>query len=286
LQRATTALEQRHYATGVLELTNAFLGIKYGAKHLGQGVADVQGAYQARQNAANGVGITETTPGAPAFETAAQKLRANIETNIAASREARGAELSASQSKSGFAEFSQRADQVALRANVEANIAASRIARGADLAPIDNSPLNIPRLLKQFRLDNANSPFTHHTLEHVFQGHINKSNKATGFHFERTGDTATGTKVITGTKSTPDVNGVYRGRVDVQGIRKIAKSSFFPESYTHLDVVRAGLEAFNNRVHHNPLKPTAFRGTTSGGLTIEGFYNNGVVKTYYPIYTP
>jgi RHS repeat-associated protein len=42
LQRAATALDQHHYATGTLELVNAFLGIKYGGKHLGQGIADAQ----------------------------------------------------------------------------------------------------------------------------------------------------------------------------------------------------------------------------------------------------
>ena len=189
--------------------------------------------------------------------------------------------------------ISERANQIAsqakIKTNVEANISASRIARGADPLSVDNSPLNITRLLKQFRLDSATSSFTQHTLEHVFLGEINRSNKAVGFHYEKTGNSTIGTEIRGGITSVPDIYGVYQGRVSIQGINKTSNkgiSTFFPKSYTRADVIKSGLEAFKNRVRYDPTNPAAFSGTDSNGLVIEGYYRNGVVQTYYPVYTP
>jgi RHS repeat-associated protein len=49
-QRSAEAFQQGHNATGIFELTNAFLGAKFAGKHLGQGVADVQGAWINRES--------------------------------------------------------------------------------------------------------------------------------------------------------------------------------------------------------------------------------------------
>jgi Bacterial EndoU nuclease len=207
----------------------------------------------------------------------------NILENILDSRQARQG--------SGFRDFSERSsrttNQAEVRARVESNIAESRIARGVDPSPADNSPLNITRLLKQFRLNDATSPITQHTLEHVFQGQINRRGKATGFHYEATGDATIGTGIRGGITSTPNINGVYQGRIAVQGVNKTSNegvSTFFPKNYTRGDIVKSGLDAFKTRVHYDPTKPSAFTGVDSKGLVIEGHYRNGVIQTYYPVY--
>ncbi|WNV78901.1 EndoU domain-containing protein [Bacillus atrophaeus] len=45
-----------------------------------------------------------------------------------------------------------------------------------------------------------------------------------------------GSRVIPGTEEVPDINGVYRAKVEVKGVKKVAKSSFFPKGWDRVKV--------------------------------------------------
>ncbi|WP_268869210.1 EndoU domain-containing protein [Heyndrickxia acidiproducens] len=51
------------------------------------------------------------------------------------------------------------------------------------------------------------------TLKHIFHGEINRRMKAVGYHHE----SMMGGKVIPGTETKPDKNGVYRAKVEIEG---------------------------------------------------------------------
>ena len=79
--------------------------------------------------------------------------------------------------------------------------------------------------------------FEKNALEHIFSGTINKKGKATGFHYSRLRDSKG--KIVDGTRSKEDKNGVFTGKVEVDGVRKEGFSSFYPESFTPQQVVDA-----------------------------------------------
>ena len=54
------------------------------------------------------------------------------------------------------------------------------------------------------------------TMKHIYHGEINKNGKAVGYHHE----SMRGGKVIPGTESIPDKNGVYRARLKLMGLKK------------------------------------------------------------------
>ena len=58
--------------------------------------------------------------------------------------------------------------------------------------------------------------FAKNTLEHIFDGTINGKGKATGYHYTQVTDSKG--KVIDGTRSDVDDNGVFTGKVEVSGI--------------------------------------------------------------------
>lgn len=75
------------------------------------------------------------------------------------------------------------------------------------------------------------------TIEHIFDGTINKKGRATGYHYTLVADSKG--EIIDGTRSEPDKNGVFTARVTVSGVEKTAFSSFYPESWTPQQVVDA-----------------------------------------------
>lgn len=123
-------------------------------------------------------------------------------------------------------------------------------------------------------------------IEHVFHGHVNARNRATGFHYEGAQmQAANGTKVVEGTRTAPDSRGVYEAKVMVRGVEKAQRSSFFPRSWNRADVMKAINEAHANRRAPDPRRPNYFEGRSSSGVTV-GMYCNkhGEPITAYPIY--
>ena len=120
--------------------------------------------------------------------------------------------------------------------------------------------------------------FTEGALEHIFEGEINRRGRAVGFHYEGV-ITAKG-KIIEGTKSIPDNFGIYTGKVEINGVQKIANggmSTFFLENWKAQDVVDAINQAFNNKEFVQGTRNT-YRGKAANGLKIEMYIDNATNK--------
>lgn len=125
-------------------------------------------------------------------------------------------------------------------------------------------------------------------LEHVFHGEVKtgkKGARSVGFHYEGAEMQATKkTRVVTITK-TPDAKGVYEAEVEIQGISKKSKSSFFPKTWTKNDVVNAINEAYINKTFPDASNALYFEGKSSSGVIVGGYLNaDGTVATAFPLY--
>ena len=103
-----------------------------------------------------------------------------------------------------------------------------------------------------------------------------------GWHYEPTGDASKGTKVIEGTRSAPDAQGITEANVESNGVVKKARSSFFPKEWTPERVEREVMEAYRAR-QQSPQDPRIFLGTSSSGVKIEmRLDKTGRIQTAYP----
>ncbi|MEK3789013.1 EndoU domain-containing protein [Paenibacillus sp. FSL K6-1230] len=118
---------------------------------------------------------------------------------------------------------------------------------------------------------------TSNALNHIFEGEIIKG-QAVGFHYE--GMPNSKGKIV-GNVDTPNEYGVYRANIEVDGILKKAKTTFFPKDWTPQQVIDEINIAFNNKVVY---KNNRYRGTASTGMTIEFVVKNGKITSAYPLY--
>ncbi len=119
--------------------------------------------------------------------------------------------------------------------------------------------------------------FRNGALEHIFEGNINYKKEAVGYHYEGF-QTAKG-KIIKGTKTEVNNNGVYKARVEIEGIKKINPSTFFPENLSPQEVVDAINEAYIKRVN---FRGNVYRAKTSSGMEIEMFLDkdNKIISAF------
>lgn len=117
-------------------------------------------------------------------------------------------------------------------------------------------------------------------IKHILEGEINRRGKAVGFHMENM-PTKKG-RIIESTRSIKDKNGVYSAKVEVNGILKDAKSSFFPTNMIPQQIVNAINESYENREPH--FIRNMMKGKTSYGFEI-GMYldRNGKISTAFPL---
>ncbi len=124
--------------------------------------------------------------------------------------------------------------------------------------------------------------FSNSAVEHIFMGSVNKKGAATGYHYE--GIEGSPGEVVEGTRSTPDENGVYTGKVTVNGAAKTGNSgysSFYPVYMTPQDVVDAINQAYENRTL---LSGSLYAGLTDKGIEIDmALTDDGKIITAYPI---
>ncbi|MDQ0233417.1 EndoU domain-containing protein [Metabacillus malikii] len=91
-----------------------------------------------------------------------------------------------------------------------------------------------------------------------------------------------GGKIIPGTEKRPDKNGVYMAKVEIEGVKKIADSSFFPKTWNRVDVLKAIDEAYQTK---QQIGPNKYKGITNSGIKIEIYLNkDGSIATAYPLY--
>lgn len=129
-------------------------------------------------------------------------------------------------------------------------------------------------------------------VNHIFNGEVKyasagkgkKRLEATGYHTEVIKN-AEG-KIIPGTKSSPDKNGIYRGRVTVNGVRKRTnggKSTFFPAHWSPQHIINAVNEAYATKTPVNA-SGNFFIGTSKEGIIMKMRINpNGKIASVYPI---
>ncbi|MED3910559.1 T7SS effector LXG polymorphic toxin [Peribacillus simplex] len=120
--------------------------------------------------------------------------------------------------------------------------------------------------------------FTIDTMRHVYHGEINRRGKAVGYHHE----SMMGGKIVPGTEKKPDKNGVYMAKVEIDGVKKIADSSFFPKEWNRAEVLKAINEAYQSK---EQIASNKYRGITSSGIKVEIYLNkDGSIATAYPLY--
>ncbi|AGF28199.1 MULTISPECIES: T7SS effector LXG polymorphic toxin [Bacillus amyloliquefaciens group] len=116
------------------------------------------------------------------------------------------------------------------------------------------------------------------TIKHVYHGEANRKNKAVGYHHE----SMMGGNIIPGTEEVPDINGVYRAKVEVKGIKKVARSTFFPKEWDRIKVYNTISEAYKNK---KQVRDNKYIGKTSSGIDVEMYINkDGSIATAYPLY--
>jgi hypothetical protein len=121
--------------------------------------------------------------------------------------------------------------------------------------------------------------------EHIFDAELNGT-KVVGFHYE---PTAMNSRIVPGTRNSPDAFGVYRGKVEFEAspenwIQKSGGSTFFPDTWSRTDVMYESIQAFRARSYPDPMKPTKWSGTTPSGVLVRGYdYPN---LTVYPVWRP
>ena len=124
--------------------------------------------------------------------------------------------------------------------------------------------------------------FTRSAIDHIFLGEINSRGVGTGYHYEGIEDSPG--RVIEGTRSKPDIHGVYRGKVEVDGVKKTGNkgySTFYPLYMTPQDVVDAINQAYENaELIGNDL----YAGITDDGIEIDMYMTKkGKITTAYPV---
>lgn len=130
--------------------------------------------------------------------------------------------------------------------------------------------------IKDLKTENI---FNKHALEHIFYGTTNRQGEVTGLHFEGLAKDA---HLVEGTKSKLDRHGVYRGKVEKNGIKKTAMSTFFPQSWTAQQVVDAIQEAYHNKKF---VSGNIYNGTTKEGITVQMYLDeNDKIISAFPKY--
>ena len=125
--------------------------------------------------------------------------------------------------------------------------------------------------------------FAKKTLEHIFDGTINGKGKATGYHYSMIPDSKG--KIIDGTRCEPDENGVFTGKVEVNGVEKNGFSSFYPESWSPQEVVDAINTAYDDALS-DPNNPQGQLWIGyCGDIEIDMYLNSSKqITTAYPVY--
>lgn len=120
--------------------------------------------------------------------------------------------------------------------------------------------------------------------KHLFTGELTKNGEAKGWHYEPTGEAQKGTYVLEPTRSAADAHGIYEANVMIEGVKKKARSSFFPTHWTPEEVERAIDEAYRRRSPLEKGPKHIFKGQCSSGVTIQmELDNRGAITTAYPL---
>ena len=131
-------------------------------------------------------------------------------------------------------------------------------------------------------------------LEHVFHGEINAQGRAVGFHHEGSiGHQVVGpqgtARLVPGTATPPNANGVYRASVEVfdqaagAWVRKGPASTFFPKAWSRAQVLAEIRGAFARRAAVPGRPANYWEGVSPSGVRIGGYTSPaGDINTAFP----
>ena len=92
-------------------------------------------------------------------------------------------------------------------------------------------------------------------------------------------------KIIDGTRSDADENGVFTGKVEVSGVKKNGFSSFYPESWTPQQVVDAINTAYDDALSDKSNPHGSIWIGYCGDLEIDMYLNSDKkITTAFPVY--
>lgn len=117
-------------------------------------------------------------------------------------------------------------------------------------------------------------------LTHIFAGEINRRGKPVGFHSRPGGIDPAGSGVVRFIDR-PNRAGVYTAVVWIGRRNRNKFSTFYPDRLTRPLVIDAILSAYRR----GQRRGERFRGPSGYGFTIEGYVQNGRIRTAYPIYS-
>jgi Bacterial EndoU nuclease len=162
-------------------------------------------------------------------------------------------------------------------------------ARAVDAAP--TPPVAPKKPIVPALMDSAASAASKITIkiQHVLTGEINKSGKAVGFH-ARPGGVNPPTARMTALTEAADVNGVYKGKVEIfdsaKGIwvPKKAQSSFFPDKLSSKQIENAVRNAYADALRTGNVNGASWTGKSGLGFEISGYVDGKTITSAFPIH--
>jgi len=117
-------------------------------------------------------------------------------------------------------------------------------------------------------------------LTHIFAGEINRRGKPVGFHSRPGGANPPGSGIVR-LVDRPNRAGVYTAVVWIGRRNRTKFSTFYPDRLTRPMVIEAILSAYRQ----GRRRGERFSGSSGFGFTIEGYIQNGRIRTAYPLYS-
>jgi Bacterial EndoU nuclease/Pretoxin HINT domain len=125
-------------------------------------------------------------------------------------------------------------------------------------------------------------------VRHIFHGEINRRGNAVGFHHEGSIGSQNYGRIVPGTQTPTNSQGVYKASVEIfdkstgTWVPKGPQSSFFPKQWSRAEVLNETRGAFQNQT---VTRGNYWEGISPSGTTIGGYLDrSGNINTAFPIY--
>ncbi len=157
--------------------------------------------------------------------------------------------------------------------------------RNSGLSPQDFHKVQI--LNKAFGLKADLSNWEEGAVQHMITGEVNKRGKVVGLH--SVPEEASPARIIEGTKTVPDKNGVFQAQVELYGMPKSNNggvTTLFPEHWSHERKIYEVNSAYMNKKYIP--EDDIYEGISDSGVTIRMYINeeSGKIKSPFPVYEP
>jgi hypothetical protein len=117
-------------------------------------------------------------------------------------------------------------------------------------------------------------------LIHIFAGEVNRRGRPVGFHSRPGGEDPQGSGLVR-VVDRPNRFGVYTALVWIGRRSRTKFSTFYPDRLPRARVIEAILFAYRQ----GRRRGDRFSGPSGHGFTIEGYVQNGRIRTAYPLYS-